>query len=65
MRFWVLYTRQNWSPGLVRFGVPPIGEIQNETQQVELKERKHEVTWLNYKTVTFCCDSENLLQSVE
>lgn len=43
-----------------RFGVPPVGEIQNETQQVELKERWHEVTWLNYEQVTFCCDSGNL-----
>lgn len=30
----------------------------NETQHVEPKERKHEVSWLNYETVTFCCDSE-------
>lgn len=65
MCFWVLYMTRSWNQGLVRFGVPPIGEIQNETQQVELKEKKHEVTWLNYEQVTFCCDSENLLQSVE
>lgn len=58
MRFWVLCATQSWSPGLVGFGVPPVGEIQTETQQVELKERKREVTWLNYETVTFCCDSE-------
>lgn len=58
MWVWVLCTTQSWSSGLVRFGVPAVGKIQTETQQVELKERKHEVTWLNYETVTFCCDSE-------
>lgn len=63
MWVWVLCTTPSCSPGLVRFGVPPVGKIQTETQRVELKERKHEVTWLSYETVTFCCGSEFTLSS--
>lgn len=38
MRFWVLYRTQSWSPGLVRFGLPSVGEIQLKLSRRNSKE---------------------------
>lgn len=64
MWIWVLCTTPSWSPGLVQFGVPPVGKIQMKLSMWNLKKGNMKSLDSTMKQSHFAV-TVNLLQAVE